>query len=138
MAAVDRINGGLPKDISRSVLWLNLMWLTDLLNQANHIGENQTHHLRIILELQRQRLHTLRQHGPALQMIRRLHIKAKSLNIFRRNGQLRSEIIREAAAAEAAEADKDGDGQVNKGDSKQAKPKPKQATYGSKKKDKDS
>ena len=36
------------------------------------------------------------------------------------------------------EANKDDDGQVNKGDSKQAKPKPKQATRGSKKKDKDS
>ena len=58
-------------------------------------------------------------------------------------GQIFKCIQKECAAQvrnirEAAEADKDDDGQVNKGDSKQAKPKPKQATHGSKKKDKDS
>ena len=51
------------EDTSRNVLQLNLMWLTETSNQANHIGENQTHHLRTILELQRQRLHTLCQYG---------------------------------------------------------------------------
>ena len=92
-------------------------------NQANHIGENQTHHLRTILELQRQRLCTLPVWpGPP--------------NDEEWPAQVRN--IRKAAAVEAAEADKNDDGEVDKGDSKQAKPKRKPGTHRSKKKNKDS
>ena len=86
-SGMDQINGVLSKGISRTVLQLNLMWLTGMSNQASHIGENQTHHLRTTLELQRQRFHTLCQYSLTHQMMRRLHIKAKSSNVFERNGQ---------------------------------------------------
>ena len=59
------------------------------------------------------------------QTMRKLHIKAKSLNTFTRNGGAQVVDIREDAAAEAEKADKGDDGKVNKDDSKQAKLKPK-------------
>ena len=57
-------------------------------------------------------------------MMRKPHIKAKSLNAFE---GWESQVVdfREAAAAEAKEADKGDDIGVKKDDSKQAKPKPK-------------
>ena len=85
------------------------MRLTESLNQANHIGENPTHHLGTILELQRQRLLIPCLYGQTHQMMKMLQIVAKSSNIFGRNRQPRSE---------AGKADKDDDGKVNKGDSK--------------------
>ena len=97
--------------------------------------KNLTHHLKTILELQRQRLHTPCLYGQTHQMMKMLQIEAK--HIWKEwTAQVRN--IREAAAAKAAKADKDDDGKVNKGDSKQAKPKLKQATHISKKKEKDS
>ena len=58
------------------------MWLTESLNQVNHIGENPTHHLGTMLELWRQR--------QTHQVMKMLQIKAKSSNVFERNGQPRS------------------------------------------------
>ena len=46
-------------------LWIESMedcqrtYQEETLNQVNHIGENQTHHLRTILELQRQAMYSL-------------------------------------------------------------------------------
>ena len=67
------------------------MWLTESLNQVNHIEENLTHHLRTLLQLQTQRLHTPCLYGLTRQMMKMLQIEAKSSNIFGRNGQPRSE-----------------------------------------------
>ena len=76
--------------LNHQVLQLNLMWLKGTLCQVSQIGENQTHHLRTTLELWQQRLHTHCKYGLMHQMMRRLHIEAKSFNAFERNGQPRS------------------------------------------------
>ena len=50
VAAVDQINGRLLKGISRNVLQLDLMWLTEMLCQVSHIGEYQNHTRAVAME----------------------------------------------------------------------------------------
>ena len=126
LVAVDQTNGGLSKDTSGNVLWLNLTLLAGLSNQASHTGQSRSDP-------------PLRNHtqAPETEATYKLQVWPDSSNdedathlgqIFeciQKEWDAQVVDIRKTAAAEAEEAEKGDDGELDKDDNKQTKLKPK-------------